>query len=111
MWDYVEKRCKAREKDANLLAERQKFLLREAEIRQKVTEDRMRYYKEKRDEWLEEYHRKQTLLRHPNRQVRQHKRRCSDSFIKVNMLAIYGDRINPVAENLETYFQHIKENP
>ena len=97
MWNYVEKRLKAREKDAHVLAEREKFMARETEVKQKQTKDRMQYYQEKRDEWLEEYQWKQTLLRNPNRQVRMHKRRCSDSFIKVNMLAIYADRINPVA--------------
>ena len=61
------------------------------------------YFHEKKEEWFSEYHTKQVSLRDPSRQVRIHKRRCSDGFVGVNMPSVFADRIKPEGENLERY--------
>ena len=101
LWNYVNKRLRIRNLDLNINKEREKTLAHTKDLREVALEAKRQYYLEKRSEWFTTYHANQGKLRDPRRQIRKHKRRCSDGFHRVNMEALYADRIYPSEQNHE----------
>ena len=67
MWSYINRKLRSRDKDNYVLNEREKFMKRNEELQNQAISVKKAHLASKREEWFEEYHRGQKLLRNPLR--------------------------------------------
>jgi len=95
VWNRAKQLLESKEAYDNLMAERNRLKKRQDMLKAVDLAGKLKYFHDQKEVFMVHYNRKNELLRNPTRQIRIHKRRASDGMYKVNMEAIFEEKIRP----------------